>query len=96
VVEAERLPLSPAYRRRAAGLADPLAPALAGGEDYELLLAVAPARVPAALAAARRAGTPVAVLGRFERGTGVRVLQGGRARSVPSGHDHLRAPEPAL
>jgi thiamine-monophosphate kinase len=96
VLEVERLPLSPAYRRRTAGLADPFAGALAGGEDYELLLAVPPAKVPAALAAARRARTPLSVLGGFERGAGVRVVQGGRTRSVPSGHDHLRAPAPAL
>jgi thiamine-monophosphate kinase len=72
-----------------------MAPALAGGEDYELLVAVPPAQLGAALAAARRARTPLAVLGRFERGRGVRILgAGGRPRPVPSGHDHLRAPTP--
>jgi thiamine-monophosphate kinase len=96
VLEAERLPRSPAYRRRAARLADPLAPALAGGEDYELLVAVPPGKVAAALAAARAVRTPLSVIGRFERGAGVRVLEGGRARAVPSGHDHLRAPTPVL
>ena len=45
VLEESRVPISPAYRRRAAGLADPMAAALAGGEDYELLVAVPPARL---------------------------------------------------
>jgi len=96
VIEVERLPLSAAYRRRAARLADPHAAALAGGEDYELLLAVPPGRLGAALAAARRARTPLSVLGRFERGAGVRVLSGGHVRPAPVGHDHLRAPTPGF
>jgi thiamine-monophosphate kinase len=92
VLEADRIPRSPAYRRRARRLPDPLAAALSGGEDYELLLAVAPRDLAAARAAARRAGTPLAVLGRFERGSGVRVLgPGGTPLVAPSGHDHLRA-----
>jgi thiamine-monophosphate kinase len=96
VLEAERLPRSPAYLRHAASLADPLGPALAGGEDYELLLAVAPDHVRRALAAGRATGTPLSVLGRFERGRGVAVLDGeGRPRPVPSGHDHLRAQDQA-
>jgi thiamine-monophosphate kinase len=97
VVEVERIPTSAAYRRRAAALSDPMAPALSGGEDYELLVAVAPTRLGAALSAARRVGTPLSVMGRFERGRGVRVVgENGRARRVPSGHDHLRAPGPPL
>ncbi len=93
VLEESRIPTSAAYRRRAVELPDPMAPALAGGEDYELLLAVPPARLGAAQAAARRWATPLSVLGRFERGRGVRILGAdGRPRPVPSGHDHLRAP----
>lgn len=96
VLEAERIPRSPAYRRRAASLADPLGPALSGGEDYELLVAVAPGRVRQALAAARAAGVPLSVLGRFERGRGVRVVDAqGQERPAGAGHDHLRAPAAA-
>jgi thiamine-monophosphate kinase len=85
------LPLSPAYRRAARRLADPWAPALAGGEDYELVVAIAPASLPAARAAAARARTPLAVIGRFVRGRGVRVVGArGEPVSVPAGHDHLR------
>jgi thiamine-monophosphate kinase len=96
-LDATRLPLSPAYRRAAAALEDPLLPALAGGEDYELLVAVPPARVADAERAARAAGTPLTVVGRFRRGAGVRVLgPDGVRRPAPAGHDHLRAPPRSL
>jgi thiamine-monophosphate kinase len=86
------LPLSPAYRRVARGLADPWGPALAGGEDYELVLAVPPARLAAVRAAALRARTPLAVIGRFVRGAGVAVVgPRGEPVAAPPGHDHLRS-----
>ncbi len=85
------LPLSPAYRRATRRLARPWAPALAGGEDYELVLAVPPESLHAARAAARRAGVPLTVVGRFVRGGGVRVLgPRGEPVAAPAGHDHLR------
>lgn len=91
------LPLSPAYRRAARRLADPLGPALAGGEDYELVVAVAPGALAAARAAAARAGTPLTAIGRFVRGRGVRVVSArGAPVSVPAGHDHLRSVRRAL
>jgi thiamine-monophosphate kinase len=89
-IPAADLPLSPAYRRAVRGRPDPLAPALAGGEDYELVVAVAPARLAAARAAAARAGTRLTVIGRFVRGAGVRVVgEDGAPVPVPAGHDHL-------
>jgi thiamine-monophosphate kinase len=104
-LEAAEVPLSPAYRARAARLPDPLQPALNGGEDYELLAAVPPGRVEAAFRAAEQAGTRLTVIGRFRRGRGVRILApDGSLRRPPRGapgplapgHDHLRAPDPAL
>jgi thiamine-monophosphate kinase len=84
------LPLSPAYRRMARRLPDPFAPALAGGEDYELVVAIPPTSLERARAAARRARTPLTVIGRFVRGEGVRVVGArGEPVSVPEGHDHL-------
>ncbi|HZZ86378.1 MAG TPA: thiamine-phosphate kinase [Anaeromyxobacteraceae bacterium] len=90
-VELERLPRSAAYRRAVRGAADPWAPAVSGGEDYELCLAVPEARLPAALAAARRARTPLAVIGRLTRGRTVILEAPGGARYRPprAGHDHL-------
>ena len=90
-LEVERLPLSPAYRRAVRGRTDPHALALGGGEDYELLLAVPPARLAALRAAARRARTPVTVVGALESRRGIRVVQGGRlVHPRHLGHDHLR------
>jgi thiamine-monophosphate kinase len=90
IVEAARLPLSPAYRRAARRLADPLAPALGGGEDYELAVAIPPAALARARAAAARGGTRLTVVGRFVAGRGVRVLgRAGETVRTPAGHDHL-------
>lgn len=89
------LPLSAAYRRMASRLADPYAPAVSGGEDYELVLALPPQSLARARAAAARAGTPLTVIGRFVRGRGVRVVDR-RGASVPvaAGHDHLHPGAP--
>jgi thiamine-monophosphate kinase len=92
-VDLDRLPLSRAYRALTSGRADPHEEALSGGEDYELLLAVPPARLPALREAARRARTPVAVIGEVESRSGIRVVKGGGGLYRPrrAGHDHLRA-----
>jgi thiamine-monophosphate kinase len=90
-VELARLPVRPAVARAlGGGEREGLLEALAGGEDYELLLAVSPARAPAFERACARAGHSV---------TRVGVLTGGRARVIldpagrpvapPGGHDHL-------
>jgi thiamine-monophosphate kinase len=85
------LPLSAAYRRAASRLAAPYAAALAGGEDYELVVAVAPANLAAAREAAARTGVSLTPVGRFVRGRGVRVVGvHGEPLAVPAGHDHLR------
>jgi thiamine-monophosphate kinase len=92
VVQAGSVPLHPALRRLAA--LDPRLGelALAGGEDYELLAAVPPGRVPRALAAAARLRVPLREVGEVVRGRGVRALgRGGRPlRLLRAGHDHLR------
>jgi thiamine-monophosphate kinase len=90
-VDAGSLPLSSAYRRAARGARAPLEAALSGGEDYELLLAVPPARLARLRAAARRARTRLTVIGALEDAPGIRVLEDGRpVRSRRGGHDHLR------
>ena len=91
-LEADRLPLSPAYRAATRGSRDPFEGALSGGEDYELLLAVPPSRLEALRGAARRASTRVTVVGALEDRPGVRVVEGGRSlRPRREGHDHLRS-----
>jgi thiamine-monophosphate kinase len=51
-----------------------IATAITGGDDYELLLAVPPDRVAAALDAALRSGTAVAEIGAFTREPGLTFL----------------------
>jgi len=90
VIRVEDLPLSPAYRRVTRRAPDPYAAALAGGEDYELCVSVPARRVPAALRAAARTGTPLAVVGTIVRGAGVRAVgRGGAPHPIQPGHDHL-------
>ncbi len=58
------LPLSPAAARVLAADPDRLAAVLGGGDDYEILAAVAPAAAAAFEAAARAVGVPVTAVGR--------------------------------
>jgi thiamine-monophosphate kinase len=68
VVEAARVPLSPPARYILAQDPQWLTTVLTGGEDYELLFTLPPARE------SELAGLPVTVIGRMEAGSGVRVL----------------------
>ena len=87
------LPLSAAYRSAARRLRDPFEPALSGGEDYELLAAVPVQRVPEALQAARRARTPLAVVGSVLPGRRLQLVrcEGGLRPVRRLGHDHFAA-----
>jgi thiamine-monophosphate kinase len=70
----ERLPLPRGFAGACARLRlDPLALALAGGEDYELLFTLRPG-APGEQALSRRLGAPVREIGRIVRGRGVRGL----------------------
>ena len=89
-VEVARLPLSAALRV--------LAPAdrarhwaLSGGDDYELLLAVSPARLPALQDLAGACGLPLTPIGELCPGAGVTWSMDGAPMPVqPGGHDHFR------
>lgn len=80
VLDGEAFPISPAFRRGADELGiDPAAAFLAGGEDYELLLAVPPGRLRAFQAAARSFPSGVSAVGVVTDRPGVGVrLPGGR------------------
>jgi thiamine-monophosphate kinase len=94
-IGAAEVPRSDAYRALERRGEIGFGPALSGGEDYELILAIAPALLPPVRAAARRTRTPLAVIGRFVRGRGVTVLgPDGAPLEVAPGHDHLRLPAP--
>ncbi len=72
-IAAAAVPLSPAAH--AAG-PDWLETCLAGGDDYELLMAVPPWQAPALAAHAAQLGISVSPIGRFVQDSGVRVLDG--------------------
>jgi len=74
VVEAARVPLSPAARAVIAAEPKLLTAALAVGDDYELLLTAPPGAEAAILQASQAAGVPVTRIGRIEAGAGVRVV----------------------
>ena len=65
-----RLPLSPAARAAVAARPDLFAVAATGGDDYELLAAVAPDSAPAFEAEAAATGVPVAYVGEAADGQG--------------------------
>jgi thiamine-monophosphate kinase len=88
-VSVERLPLSAAMRA-AVSAEQALDWALAGGDDYELLLAVPPARFAELKAAADRLNLMLTTIGEFCDGVGVTWLRNGK-EFVPgvSGFDHF-------
>lgn len=92
-IEAAALPISEALRAFADGAAeDPLALALAGGEDYELLFTSDPSGAAEVRAALAGVGTPVTEVGRVTAEPGLRIVaQDGTLLAPPGGHDHFRA-----
>jgi thiamine-monophosphate kinase len=91
VIEADTLPIEPGARAwfEARG-ADPVAAALTGGEDYELLLSVRPrnrGRLRGLRQLAR--GVPITRVGRLTRDTALRLLRGGREEPLPAGYEHF-------
>lgn len=95
VLECDLLPrlseVAAAERAGARRGAHPYALSLGGGEEYALLLAVAPQRARRLLAALAKARSPGVVIGRLEEGSAVRLVEGGRPLPLPSraGFDHL-------
>jgi thiamine-monophosphate kinase len=94
VIEASKVPVDP----RAAGLerargGDPLALALHGGEDYQLLLAVSAEDMDEVGELARVWGVEVFSVGEFVEGEPVVWLRdaAGQRPLAPGGHDHFRS-----
>ncbi|MGE3275251.1 MAG: thiamine-phosphate kinase [Vicinamibacterales bacterium] len=91
-IDAESLPVNPAARAfwEARGM-DPVTEAVAGGDDYELLVAVAP-RGRGRLRAARRhvADPPLTRIGVLTKERGVRLDRGGHMDELPRGFEHYR------
>jgi thiamine-monophosphate kinase len=94
-IDANALPIDPAARAwfEARGQ-DALAAALAGGDDYELLIAVRPRTQRRLAAAIQRGGVTLTRIGRCTAGRGI-TLGGAAAPSIdvgalPDGFTHFR------
>jgi thiamine-monophosphate kinase len=80
-IDTGRVPLSEAAR--AALAADPalIETILTGGDDYEILLTIAPGELGVFCAAAEKAGVAVTEIGHVTMGQGARFLRGGKVLS---------------
>jgi thiamine-monophosphate kinase len=94
-----RLPeVAAAERTGARGGAHPYALSLGGGEEYALLLAVAPRKERRLLAALAKVGSPGVRVGRLEAGSAVRLVEGEQQLPLPAraGFDHLASAAPGV
>ena len=78
-IDVSRVPLSEAARVAIATEETALETALSGGDDYEIVLTLAPERIAAFCAMAREAGVAVTEIGRIAAGQGARFMRGGKA-----------------
>jgi thiamine-monophosphate kinase len=80
-IDTTQVPLSDAAR--AALAADPalIETVLTGGDDYEIVLTLAPAQLASFRSAAQSAGVPVTEIGRVTAGQGARFMREGKALS---------------
>jgi thiamine-monophosphate kinase len=78
-IDAARVPLSDAARAAVAAEPALMETVLTGGDDYEIILTLAPEKLAAFRAAADAAGVPVTEIGRVTGGEGARFVQNGKA-----------------
>jgi thiamine-monophosphate kinase len=89
-IDAGALPLAKGVAEVAAAAErDPLALAVAGGEDYELLAALPPERLGEAAAIGLEAGTTLTQIGEVGGGEGVEIRLPGGGILAPAGFDQL-------
>ncbi len=95
-VDAAAIPVHPGARRWFAAGGDPVEPALRGGDDYELLIAV-PRRQRRALRMLARLfqGVPVTRIGELTKAPDLVLRTPDGERPVPGGYEHFRDPPPA-
>lgn len=78
-IDVARVPLSDAARAAIASEPALLETALTGGDDYEIVLTLAPEKLDAFRAAAQAAAVPVTEIGRVMSGQGARFVRDGKA-----------------
>ena len=79
-IEAARVPFSDAAQTVLRATPEMLETALSGGDDYEIVCTVSPAKADGFRAAAQAAGVPVTEIGHVAAGTGARfIAEDGRA-----------------
>jgi thiamine-monophosphate kinase len=85
-IDLEQLPLSAAataWIDRQPDRVSALVTLATGGDDYEIVCAVSPAKVEEAVTLAQRAGTPLTPIGRLTEDEGVRAFYAGEPTPVP-------------
>ena len=78
-IDVSRVPLSEAVRAAVSAEATVLETALSGGDDYEIVLTLAPEKRAVFSAMAKNAGVSVTEIGRIAAGQGARFMHGGKA-----------------
>ncbi|MCC7417370.1 MAG: thiamine-phosphate kinase [Acidobacteria bacterium] len=91
ILDAEAVPIDPAARAwfESRG-ADPVHAALAGGDDYELLVAVGPRLRRRLAAVAGSPGAPLTRIGVFTEERALIVRRGAHDTPMPEGYQHFR------
>jgi len=78
-IDVARVPLSDAARTAVTAVPELIETVLTGGDDYEIVLTLAPEKLSAFRAAAQVAGVSVSEIGRLQAGQGARLIQDGKA-----------------
>jgi thiamine-monophosphate kinase len=78
-VDVASVPLSEAARTAIAAAPEEIETVLTGGDDYEIVLTLAPDKLIEFRGAARDAGVPIREIGRVTAGQGARFMQDGKA-----------------
>ena len=93
-VELSRVPRSPEFQTWAQEyVADPLALALGGGEDYELLFSVSPGKNNEVAKLSQELSIPLTCIGRLTRevkGIWLKDEQGRLKKTEPRGYNHFK------
>jgi len=78
-IDVARVPLSDAARTAVSAAPELIETVLTGGDDYEIVLTLAPEKLSTFRAAAQVAGVPVTEIGRLQAGEGARFSREGKA-----------------